>query len=91
MDLDTDFDYEKGVLVYEVDFEYAGREYEYDINAYTGKIVWYYIETDPTEKKTSPGSKSKVYDDDDDDEYDDDRYDKDDDDDHDDNDDDDYD
>lgn len=34
-------DTEKGVKVYEVDFEYKGYEYEYDINAVSGKIVHY--------------------------------------------------
>ncbi|MBQ8235166.1 MAG: PepSY domain-containing protein, partial [Clostridia bacterium] len=31
--------YEKGVMVYEVEFNYDGYEYEYDINAQTGQIV----------------------------------------------------
>lgn len=38
-DLDIDFGYEYGVLVYEVDFDHGTTEYEYDINATTGEIV----------------------------------------------------
>jgi len=38
-DLDVELDKEKGVWVYEVDFETAGVEYEYDIDAYTGEIL----------------------------------------------------
>lgn len=39
--VETDFDSEHGVMVYEVEF-YAGNvEYEYDINALTGEVVKY--------------------------------------------------
>ena len=39
--VETDFDSEHGVMVYEVEF-YAGNvEYEYDINAQTGEVVKY--------------------------------------------------
>lgn len=38
-DLDVDFDYEQGILVYEVDFDCGRSEYEYDINAVSGEIV----------------------------------------------------
>lgn len=36
-----DMDVEKGVMVYEIEFEYGGYEYEYDIDARTGEIVKY--------------------------------------------------
>lgn len=38
-DLDVELDKEKGVWIYEVDFEAAGVEYEYDIDAATGEIL----------------------------------------------------
>lgn len=38
-DMDTEFDRENGIYVYEVDFETSTYEYEYVINAITGKIV----------------------------------------------------
>lgn len=38
-DLSVDMDYENGVMVYEIDFDYNGKEYEYDVNALTAKIL----------------------------------------------------
>ena len=38
-DLEIDFGYEHGVLVYEVDFDVNATEYEYDIDASTGNIL----------------------------------------------------
>lgn len=38
-DFSCELDSERGVKVYEVDFEYGKYEYSYDINAVTGKIV----------------------------------------------------
>ncbi len=45
-ELDVEFDSERGVMVYEVEFNAGGREYEYDINAKTGEIVKRNIEGD---------------------------------------------
>ncbi len=45
-DLEVDFDFEKGVMVYEVDFDWNRQEYEYDINALTGEIVHSKVEQD---------------------------------------------
>ena len=40
--IDIELDYEYGRMVYEVEFEVGTTtEYEYDINAATGEIVWY--------------------------------------------------
>ena len=40
--IDIELDYEYGSMVYEVEFEVGTTtEYEYDINAATGEIVWY--------------------------------------------------
>ncbi len=44
--LDVDLDYEHGSMVYEVEFEVGTAEYEYDIGAADGDIVWYEIERD---------------------------------------------
>ena len=38
-DLDTELDKERGVWLYEVDFEADGYEYEYEIHAETGEIL----------------------------------------------------
>lgn len=38
-DLEADLDWEQGKRIWEVDFEYQGTEYEYDIDAYTGAIL----------------------------------------------------
>lgn len=46
--LDVDLDYEHGSMVYEVEFEVGAVEYEYDIGAADGDIVWYEIERDGT-------------------------------------------
>ncbi len=37
--LQSSFDNEKGVRVYEVEFNYGGYEYEYEIDAVSGKII----------------------------------------------------
>lgn len=44
--LETELDYEHGVLVYEIEFDLAEFEYEYDINATTGEIVKAEIDRD---------------------------------------------
>lgn len=46
--LDVELDYEHGSMVYEVEFEVGAAEYEYDIGAADGDIVWYEIERDGT-------------------------------------------
>lgn len=45
-DLEAELDYEKGVLVWEVDFDYQNFDYSYDINAESGAIVLEEIEKD---------------------------------------------
>ena len=45
-DLEAELDYEKGVLVWEVDFDYQNFDYSYDINADSGAIVLEEIEKD---------------------------------------------
>lgn len=44
--LKVDLDYEDGIQVYEVDFNAAGFEYDYDINAKTGEITKFDKEKD---------------------------------------------
>lgn len=46
--LEVDLDYEHGSMVYEVEFKVGAAEYEYDIGAADGDIVWYEIERDGT-------------------------------------------
>lgn len=38
-DLEIELDRDKGVLHYDVSFEYKGKDYEYEINANTGNII----------------------------------------------------
>ena len=38
-DYEIDLDTEEGVLIYDISFEHNGKEYDYDINATTGKIT----------------------------------------------------
>ena len=45
-DLDTELDRDDGVLHYDVDFEKDGYDYEYEIDAYSGKILKSRIERD---------------------------------------------
>ncbi|MCD7813987.1 MAG: fibronectin type III domain-containing protein [Lachnospiraceae bacterium] len=45
-DLEAEFDWEKGVAVYEVSFEYGNYEYDYEINAITGAILEKKVERD---------------------------------------------
>ena len=39
--LEVELDCEHGRMVYEVEFDAANAEYEYDVDAVTGEIVWY--------------------------------------------------
>lgn len=45
-ELDVEFDADDGRLVYEVEFEVSGKEYEYDIHATTGEIIYRHTEKD---------------------------------------------
>ena len=38
-DVEVDLDTENGKLVYEVSFDAGGFDYDYDIDAYTGKVI----------------------------------------------------
>ncbi len=44
--LEVEYDKDNGVFKYEVSFDYNGYEYDYDINAETGKIISYDKERD---------------------------------------------
>ena len=44
--IETDLDRERGVTVYEVDFEHDGYDYEYVLNAETGEILFHEKERD---------------------------------------------
>lgn len=56
-DIEVDMDYEKGKMVYEVEFDLGAAEYEYHIDALTGEILYTDIDRDDDDD----------YDDDDDD------------------------
>jgi uncharacterized membrane protein YkoI len=45
-DIDVERDYEHGRWIYEVDFEKGKKEYNYDIHAKTGKVLYEEIEYD---------------------------------------------
>ncbi len=44
--LEVELDYDDGIYHYEVEFKYNGKEYSYDINAKTGKIIDRDVERD---------------------------------------------
>ncbi len=44
--VEAERDVERGVLVYEVEFDHNGYEYSYDIHAETGEILWHEKELD---------------------------------------------
>ena len=79
--LKAEFDADDGKIIYEVEFTSGGREYEYDIDAVSGKVIM--EESELAEADDPDDNDDEI--DDDDDRYDkdddDDRYDKDDDDD----------
>ena len=43
---EAEMDYERGAMVYEIEFHYNGREYDYDIDAATGEVLWSESERD---------------------------------------------
>jgi uncharacterized membrane protein YkoI len=45
-DYEIELERERGEIFYEISFEYAGWEYEYEVEAYTGKILRSRIERD---------------------------------------------
>lgn len=57
-DIEVELEREKGKLIYEVEFKAGGMEYDYDIDAYTGKVLSFHSEKDddhnasPTQKPT---------------------------------------
>ena len=67
----AEFDCDDGVIVYEVEFTAGGIEYEYDIDAETGKIISHESESwsrsSSAQKKHSDGNDDDDNDDDDDD------------------------
>ena len=79
-EISCEFDCDDGSIIYEVDFEIGGQEYDYEIDAETGEVIS--AEREDEDGEWSEVKNKSASDDDDDD--DDDRYDRDDDDDHDD-------
>ena len=75
----AEYDTENGVIVYEVEFTSGGREYEYDIDAVSGKIMTSDNGEDDKYDRDTDDDRDDA-DDDRDDRDDDDRYDRDDDD-----------
>ena len=43
---EVEMDYERGTMVYEIEFHHNGREYDYDIEAVTGEVLWSESERD---------------------------------------------
>ena len=52
-DFESELDYDKGTLRYEISFEYEGRDYDYEIDAKTGKII-------SVEKPNATASAAKI-------------------------------
>jgi len=51
--LGIELDADDGILVYEVDFRYGNKEYDYEINAKTGKIIDKEVEVDDDYKEST--------------------------------------
>lgn len=45
-DYDIELELERGVTYYDISFESEGREYDYEIEAYTGEILHHEVERD---------------------------------------------
>lgn len=52
--LEIGLDLENGIMVYEIEFDTSEYEYEYDINAITGEIVWKDKEYDREDRPATP-------------------------------------
>ena len=65
--VDVNYECDDGIIIYEVEFNSGGQEYEYDINAATGEIV-----VDEIDNQDGYDDDNDDYDDDDDDDDDDD-------------------
>lgn len=63
-DIEADLDYEKGRMLYEVEFDANGREYDYDIDALTGEVVRHKNHADddfrPAAEKPAPATPAEV-------------------------------
>lgn len=53
----TDFEYDDGE--FEIEIKFNGKEYDLDINAYSGKITDFDVENDHSQKKTSTKASTK--------------------------------
>ena len=57
---EVEMDYERGTMVYEIEFHHQGREYDYDIDAVTGEVMWSESERDddyrPAQQSPNSGS-----------------------------------
>lgn len=71
--LEAELDWEKGIMVYEVEFKANGYEYDYDINALTGEIVFTNKKTDNDNKNTAGTQGSSTNDKDEDEDKDNDK------------------
>ncbi len=52
-ELECELDYENGAMVYEVGFKFAGKEYDYEINAVTGEMIRNDTEVDDDYNETT--------------------------------------
>lgn len=59
-ELEVEFDYEHGRMVYEVEFKSGGTEYEYDLDASTGDIIKYKTDLDHDYRPASNSSGSQT-------------------------------
>ena len=58
--LEVEFDADNGRLTYEIDFMYNNKEYEYDIDAVSGKIIHKEIDIDEDTNKSSSHTKTYI-------------------------------
>lgn len=58
--IETELDYEKGIMVYEIEFVAGGYEYEYDIGAISGEVIAYERDADDGHGKVHTSASASV-------------------------------
>lgn len=63
-ELESELDYDDGIMIYEIEFKYKNNDYEFEINAKDGSIIEYKHDDDIDEDEKKTETKSNVNNDD---------------------------